>query len=298
VQLLEFFKQPHVADFEMASALASNRAEFKAVRSAKKAHQANDTHRSEWFLHYLQLNDLAEASELAVTPLEHAKLARLQATRGGLCRCFGSSAERGAAEAEAHRRQLISDAIRTCSWDVANALVVTDSELQEVDLSKMRVEMRSYHKMQGNYERALALSTTDEERQDVSDYREEVESSLKNLTPEAEQAIAKLQARLRGRGVRAANKERKLEGAAVSVQKIYRGYSHRLVEEERRRLALLGESVDAGDYDDAIELAMSKEERDTVLSVKAAREQAQLRASFFSCMSCTKCIKAIQKETS
>ena len=225
---------------------------------------------------------------------------------------------------EARRTEKFKDAIKAYDWVIAETLATSDEEMQvlfyaschackcsligcninkenvsqDLDDSKLRVELMMAAKVQGHYDQALAYAITEAEREDIEASKGAVEASIGEITGEQEAAAAKMQARIRGSSVRNEREKQRMEHAAVLVQKSYRGHSERDNQEEQRRLTWLQcvqeviepaanpfhlptyrWHLDQREFGQALDLAISKDERQRILEAKASRVQKMLGTS-------------------
>jgi len=204
--------------------------------------------------------------------LEEAKLIRAQALAvNRICACVGESK----ATVEERRSAKFKDGIKAYEWAIAETLAMTDEEMQDLEDSKLRVELMTSAKVQGDFDTAHRYAITEAEREDIEAYRAEVKAiaGIDNPTSEQEAAAAKMQARIRGSKVREQKEKQKMEAAAVLVQKSYRGHSERDNQEEQRRLTWLQWHLDQKEFGAALELAISKDERQRILTAKAKAEK-------------------------
>ena len=140
---------------------------------------------------------------------------------------------------ETRRAEKFKDAIKAYEWAIAETLAWTEEEMQDLDDSKLRVELMTAAKVQGDFEKAHAYAITEAERDEIEAYRGTVAASLGEISTEQEAAAAKMQARIRGSQVREQNEKERMSQAAVIVQKSFRGHSERDAQEEQRRLTWL-----------------------------------------------------------
>jgi len=270
LQWMDYYKQPHVADFDKALDLAVTVEEEEAIFAAQKLWASEEARRIKWFKHYLESNNLKEAAKLVVTPLEEAKLITAQVHASlGPCSCMGETKQL----LDARRTEKFKDAIKAYDWVIAETLASSDEEMQDLDDSKLRVEVMMAAKVQGHYDLALAYAITEAEREEIEANKGAVEASIGVITGEQEAAAAKMQARIRGSSVRNEREKQRMVHAAVLVQKSYRGHSERDNQEEQRRLTWLQWHLDQREFGQALDLAISKDERQRILEAKATSEQ-------------------------
>uniref|UniRef100_A0A7S3AKI7 Uncharacterized protein n=1 Tax=Haptolina ericina TaxID=156174 RepID=A0A7S3AKI7_9EUKA len=150
---------------------------------------------------------------------------------------------------------------------------MSDEESQDLDDSKLRVELMMAAKVQGDFDKAQSYAITDAERKEIETCRVRVQGLVGAKTTEQEVAAAKMQARIRGSQVREQKEKQKMEHAAILVQKSYRGHSERDNQEEQRRLTWLQWHLEQNEFGQALELAISKDERQRILTAKAKSEQ-------------------------
>ena len=124
LQWMEYYRQPHVAEFERALELAVSPAEEGEIKAAQAAYVEEEGRRlkvrpprvcpprvwpprdrratavrppqdyltRQWLAHYLETGNLRDAEKLVVTSLEEAKLLRAQAVAANApCACIGES---------------------------------------------------------------------------------------------------------------------------------------------------------------------------------------------------------------
>jgi len=272
LQWMDYYKQPHVADFDKALDLAVTADEENAIFTAQKVWASEEARRIKWFKHFLETSNLKEAARLVVTPLEEAKLikAQLQAPFGP-CACVLDYR----ANVDGRRKGKFESAIKTYDWIIAEMLAATDEEMQDLDDSKLRVDLMTAAKLLGDFEKAQAYAITEAEREDIEAHRDMVETSVGQATAELNAAAAKMQARVRGGAVRGQHEREKMEHAAVLLQKSYRGHSERDNQEEQRRLTWLQWHLEQREFGSALDLAISKDERKTILETKSKVENGK-----------------------
>jgi len=198
----------------------------------------------------------------------HTCLSQLNPTIS-TCSCFGAPR----LHLEARRAQKFKNAIKAYEWLIAETLACTDDEMQDLDDSKLRVELMTAAKVQGAFEKAQSYAITEAERADIEEHRGELHASVHLMTAEQEVAAAKMQAHFRGSLVREQQERQKMEHAAVLLQKSYRGHSERDNQEEQRRLTWLQWHLEQCEFGQALDLAISKDERQRILEAKTRSER-------------------------
>ncbi|KAL1495680.1 hypothetical protein AB1Y20_016544 [Prymnesium parvum] len=278
LQWMEYYKQPHVADFEKARELAVSPEEEDAIEAAKMIWADEEARRVKWFKHYLDRGNLKEAAKLVVTPLEEARLIMAQVrASNGLCACFVGESKQAL---EARREEKFKDAIKLYEWDIAETLALSAEEIQDVEDSKLRVDLMNAAKVKGEFDKALAYTITLAEREAIEASRAEVEATLQSATAEQAAAAAKMQARVRGQKVRGEKEKEKMEKASIVVQKQFRAHADREQEEERRRITWMHWHLQQKEFDKALELAITKDERQVITDAKAKAQFPDLCKCF------------------
>ena len=192
-QLIEYLMLPQVAEFSMAKSLTMSRAEALRVEKVQGEWIAVERRRTLWFEHFLAESLLAKASELVVTPLEKAKLARAMALRWGRFEgCLPSSSPD-----VSERRRHFREALDSGAWTVAAELAVTEVEVQAVDRCRQQAALMVTAAVYGHFDQAHALCQNEEERGVVDAFRARVVASSECSAAKVVAAI-RLQARVRG----------------------------------------------------------------------------------------------------
>jgi len=273
LQWMEYYRQPHVAEFERALELAVSPAEEGEIKAAQAAYVEEEGRRLKWLAHYLETGNLRDAEKLVVTSLEEAKLLRAQAVAANApCACIGESK----ATIEERRAAKFTEAIKAYDWVTAEALMMGPDDLADLEDSKLRVELMETAKLKGDFDQAHSYAITSDEQRLIEDYRAGVREAVDYIATQTDDAIesaaVKVQARIRGATVRKQAETASMEKAAVKVQKTFRGHTERDVQEEKRRVTWLKWHVDQAEYEQAAELAISKEERDMIDGAKKAKQ--------------------------
>ena len=126
-----------------------------------------------------------------------------------------------------------------------------------------------------------ARATRQAELEVVSSRSAEVRESVP-VTAETAVAALKMQASFRGRSVRQELTNVRTELAVTKVQAIARGHLSRNEVEEARRLEWLSYYMSGGQFDDALELAMSRQEVDGILALQSSKSaRAELSQTCF-----------------
>ena len=131
----------------------------------------------------------------------------------GLCACMGDSK----VSLEIRRVEKFKDAIKTYEWPIAETLAWSEEEMQDLDDSKLRVELMNAAKVQGDFEKAHSYAITEAERDEIDAYRGTVSASLGPISSEQELAASKMQARICGSQVRASRARGKSGGRDEAV---------------------------------------------------------------------------------
>ena len=180
---------------------------------------------------------------------------------------------------------------------------------KDLDDSKLRVELMMAAKVQGDFDKAQSYAITDAERKEIETCRVRVQGLVGAKTTEQEVAAAKMQARIRGSQVREQKEKQKMEHAAILVQKSYRGHSERDNQEEQRRLTWLQcvqfspsrpiavvcfpfvgflfirWHLEQNEFGQALELAISKDERQRILTAKEGFPRRAVFRAGYCCIS-------------
>ena len=164
VQWMNYYMQAAVGEWEEALSLAVSPEEEERVRQARAALSGEEDKRVKWFVHYLQTRNYAKAAELAVTPLESARVikAKALAALGPCACCIGDSKM-----LERERSLKFAQSIREYDWEAAAVLAQSAEENQDVADSKLRVQLMDSAITDGDFVAADQLAITVEEKQRI-----------------------------------------------------------------------------------------------------------------------------------
>ena len=277
VQWLEYYIQPAVAEYDQADALAVSPEEVAKITKARLGHwrgsdadglNAEEHRRRQWLAHYLKNGDFARAATLVSTEAEAARVLKATALASHVvCRCLPFGPPSGDVEEE--RKSKFDSAVKRYEWDVAETLAITGDEYQDVAESKLRVTALKAALADGDFAQARKFVITQEEADELSAAQKQTKAST---TQSAKQLAV-------GQG--AAAKE--VEQAAVRVQALMRGHLTREQQQEERRTEWLQYYAAEGDYENAMDLAVSQREIDSINKLKRnAKSRADLDGTCFS----------------
>lgn len=142
-------------------------------------------------------------------------------------------------------------------------------QFQDVSDSQARVAFMQAALHAGNYLLAIEYAITQEERDEVGKAQAEVQQALASFDgSESERAALRVQAIQRGKLARERHETAKVEKAATRVQALARGHISRDQQQEERRTEWLKYYASEGQYDKAMELAVSQREVDALNALK------------------------------
>ena len=269
LQWLQYYMLAEVGEWDQALTLCVTPQEEATVHKAKRAAQSTsdieeEARRVKWLKYHLVSSDFDRAAELVTTRLEAASLlkARVMSSKGW-CKCLCTP---GAAQADAERKEQFVAAIKAYDWEVAEVLAISAEELQDFADSKLRVSELQKAVAEGKHDLAMqyAITAAEEER---------IEAASKAAGGKLGPADGDKESM--GSPPPASNP---VDSAAVKVQAIFRGHQTRDTQEETRRVEWLRYFAAEGQYEKALELAVTKAEVDAIDILKAEAATKESRA--------------------